>query len=75
MFLKDEQGDIFHTYSTYARGLDTFLTAYQYMDVTPKGAMKPRRPAWAGFATMTGTTVAFVDPWAEKPGVTGPLPA
>jgi len=32
------QGDkIFHTYSTYARGVDMFNTAYHYLDVAPKG--------------------------------------
>src|SRR5689334_18216181 len=37
VFAKDAQGEIYHTYSSYARGLDRFLTAYQYMDVAPKG--------------------------------------
>ena len=26
-----------HTYSTYERGLDMFLTAYHYLDLVPKG--------------------------------------
>jgi len=29
--------DIFHTYSTYGRGLDLFLNTYNYLDVTPLG--------------------------------------
>ena len=29
--------DIFHTYSTYSRGLDPFNTAYQLLDLAPKG--------------------------------------
>jgi predicted dithiol-disulfide oxidoreductase (DUF899 family) len=37
VFYKDEWGDIFHTYSTYARGLDAFVGAYSFMDITPKG--------------------------------------
>jgi predicted dithiol-disulfide oxidoreductase (DUF899 family) len=37
VFYKDEAGDIFHTYSTYARGLDTFVGTYQFLDVVPKG--------------------------------------
>lgn len=37
VFLKDESGDIFHTYSTYARGIDMTNTAYHYLDLTPKG--------------------------------------
>ena len=30
-------GHIFHTYSTYGRGLDMFNTAYHYLDIAPKG--------------------------------------
>ena len=36
VFLKD--GDtIYHTYSTYERGLDMLNVAYHYMDLVPKG--------------------------------------
>jgi len=28
---------IFHTYSTYGRGGEEFLGAYNYLDMTPKG--------------------------------------
>ena len=34
-FMSD--GHIFHTYSTYGRGLDMLNTAYQYLDIAPKG--------------------------------------
>ena len=37
IFYKNKAGEIFHTYSTYARGLDMLLTAYNYLDLTPKG--------------------------------------
>ena len=37
VFYKDEQGDVFHTYSSYARGLDMLNGAYHYMDLVPKG--------------------------------------
>lgn len=37
VFYKDGAGSIFHTYSTYARGLDLQSTAYNYLDLTPKG--------------------------------------
>jgi predicted dithiol-disulfide oxidoreductase (DUF899 family) len=36
-FFRDEAGSIFHTYSTYARGLDMMNGAYQYLDLTPLG--------------------------------------
>ena len=37
VFFKDESGAIFHTYSTYGRGLDILIGAYNYLDLTPKG--------------------------------------
>jgi predicted dithiol-disulfide oxidoreductase (DUF899 family) len=37
VFLKDGEGRIFHTYSTYARGLDMLNVAYHYMDMVPRG--------------------------------------
>lgn len=36
-FYKDETGAIFHTYSCFARGLETFIGAYWLLDVVPKG--------------------------------------
>jgi len=37
VFYKNEHGDIFHTYSSYERGLDILLGAHNYLDLTPKG--------------------------------------
>jgi predicted dithiol-disulfide oxidoreductase (DUF899 family) len=37
VFYKDENGDIFHTYSAYARGGESFLGTYAFLDITPKG--------------------------------------
>ncbi|HEV2045358.1 MAG TPA: thioredoxin family protein [Chthoniobacterales bacterium] len=37
VFYKDETGDVFHTYSTYARGLDYLIGTYNFLDLTPKG--------------------------------------
>ena len=37
VFYKDESGAIFHTYSTFARGIDLLNTAYNYLDLVPKG--------------------------------------
>ena len=36
-FYKDAAGNIFHTYSTYGRGLDILLGAYNWLDMAPKG--------------------------------------
>lgn len=37
VFYKDANGDIFHTYSTYGRGLDQLLGTYRILDLVPKG--------------------------------------
>ena len=37
VFYKDEGGAVFHTYSSYARGIDILNTAYHYLDLVPKG--------------------------------------
>lgn len=37
IFLKDGTGSMFHTYSAFARGIDLVNTAYNYLDLTPKG--------------------------------------
>ena len=37
VFYKDGESQIFHTYSTYARGLDILVGAYNLLDLTPLG--------------------------------------
>jgi len=37
VFATTDQGEIFHTYSTYSRGLDAINSGYQLLDLTPKG--------------------------------------
>jgi predicted dithiol-disulfide oxidoreductase (DUF899 family) len=49
VFYQDEDGAVFHTYSTYARGLDPMNVAYQLLDLVPKGrdeAALPHPMAW-----------------------------
>jgi predicted dithiol-disulfide oxidoreductase (DUF899 family) len=36
VFALNNHGEIFHTYSTYSRGLDPINSAYQLLDLTPK---------------------------------------
>ena len=36
-FYKDKQGDVYHTYSSYARGIDLLNTTYNFLDLTAKG--------------------------------------
>jgi predicted dithiol-disulfide oxidoreductase (DUF899 family) len=37
VFYKSASGDVFHTYSAYARGLDILVGAYNFLDLAPKG--------------------------------------
>lgn len=37
VFYKDERGDIYHTYSSYARGAEETLGTYMVLDLSPKG--------------------------------------
>ena len=37
VFYKDGAGNIFHTYSSYGRGLDMMIGAYNWLDLAPKG--------------------------------------
>ncbi len=37
VFYKDENGDMFHTYSTFGRGAEDILGSYMFLDMTPKG--------------------------------------
>ena len=49
VFFKDARGNVFHTYSCYARGLDMLNAAYHYLDLVPKGrdeAGLPHAMAW-----------------------------
>ncbi len=47
VFYKDAKGNIFHTYSTYARGIDMVNVAYHYLDLVPKGRDEGKTgPSW-----------------------------
>ncbi len=49
VFHRDAAGELYHTYSTYARGLDMLNAAYQYMDLLPRGRDEGELPwtmAW-----------------------------
>jgi len=46
VFYKDPEGNIFHTYSSYERGLDILIGAYNYLDLTPKGRNESSPMDW-----------------------------
>src|ERR671913_352544 len=37
VFYKDDGGQVFHTYSTYRRGVEAMMGTYNLLDLTPKG--------------------------------------
>ncbi|MDB5958232.1 thioredoxin family protein [Ramlibacter sp.] len=37
VFCKDDAGEVFHTYSTFGRGVEAMMGAYTLMDLTPQG--------------------------------------
>jgi predicted dithiol-disulfide oxidoreductase (DUF899 family) len=44
VFYKDKDGNIFHTYSTYARGSENTINTYNYLDFAPKGRDEDNLP-------------------------------
>ncbi len=66
VFAKDASGNIFHTYSSYARGLDIFVGAYNFLDHVPKGRDEEglaHTMAWVRHHDKYGQGY-FVDPTA-----------
>lgn len=37
VFIRDDDGNVFHTYSTYGRGVESFIATYALLDITPLG--------------------------------------
>jgi predicted dithiol-disulfide oxidoreductase (DUF899 family) len=75
VFYKDDAGGIFHTYSTYARGLEGLVGTYQFLDMVPKGRDEDGLAftmSWVRHHDRYGDDYA-VDPKAtyQKPRETG----
>jgi predicted dithiol-disulfide oxidoreductase (DUF899 family) len=51
VFYKDKNGEVFHTYSTYGRGGDILIGAYNYLDLTPLGRHEKKVQEWIGCGT------------------------
>jgi predicted dithiol-disulfide oxidoreductase (DUF899 family) len=37
IFARNDAGEVFHTYSTFARGDEVLMGAHSWLDLTPKG--------------------------------------
>jgi predicted dithiol-disulfide oxidoreductase (DUF899 family) len=44
VFYKDDTGEVFHTYSTYGRGVEVMMGTYNMLDLTPKGRDEDNLP-------------------------------
>lgn len=68
-FYKDGNGEIFHTYSTYGRGVEQLMSTYKLLDMAPKGRDESELPfgmAWVRHHDRYETDgAAFAD--ADKP--------
>jgi predicted dithiol-disulfide oxidoreductase (DUF899 family) len=45
-FFKDEAGDVFHTYSTFGRGVEVMMGTYAMLDLMPKGRNEAEGMDW-----------------------------
>jgi len=61
VFYKNAAGEIFHTYSAYARGLDMLVGTYNYLDLMPKGRNEDGIMDWVRHHDR------YTDTTAEKP--------
>ncbi len=74
VFIKGASGDIYHTYSSFGRGLEDYMSIYRYIDVTPRGRDEAPNAGMAWLRHHDRYEDAnFVVPWLEKPGITGPV--
>ena len=56
-FWRDDDGAIFHTYSTYGRGVEVVNGTYAFLDLAPKGrdeAELPYAQAWVKLRDQYG---------------------
>lgn len=65
VFYQDDPGNIYHTYSTYARGLDILLGTYNFLDLLPKGRDE-------GQLSFTMDWVRHHDRYADQPLAASP---
>lgn len=69
VFCRDGEGHVYHTYSSYARGLDILLGVYNILDMVPRGRDEENAPgmSWVRHHDRYGDGKPFVDPWVERP--------
>ena len=66
VFYKDAAGDIYNTYSCYARGDEGGDAAYLYFDLTSKVAMRPMPPPPHPPCTPNLSHTPIADRWEGR---------
>ena len=51
VFAKNTAGEVFHTYSSYARGVETLINAFNFLDLAPKGRNETGTMSWVKLRT------------------------
>jgi hypothetical protein len=68
VFATNDQGEIFHTYSSYSRGLDPVNGGYHLLDLTPRAGTRRTCPRpWPG-CVGTALTDRAIAGWPPAPG-------
>jgi predicted dithiol-disulfide oxidoreductase (DUF899 family) len=77
-FYKDPAGNVFHTYSTYGRGVEPFINTYNFLDLAPKGRdeldQKPIPMAWVRHHDQYESDYFAGISASATPGDSGPPP-
>lgn len=55
IFAMDASGAVYHTYSTYTRGLETLVGAFNWLDLTPRGRNEDGIMSWVRLHDEYGT--------------------
>jgi predicted dithiol-disulfide oxidoreductase (DUF899 family) len=77
VFYRDKDGAIYHTYSSYARGLDILVGTYNYLDLVPKGRDEdglPHSMAWVRYHDRYSDGQLAGLTRSERPAANSPAP-
>jgi predicted dithiol-disulfide oxidoreductase (DUF899 family) len=70
VFAKDDAGNVYHTYSSYARGNEEVISTFVYLDMTPKGRNETEIMDWVKrndeYDTQPGASCCSTKPAAKS---------
>ena len=70
VFARGDGGEIYHTYSCFSRALETFIGAYHWLDLVPKGRDESQLAYGMEWVRHHDRyeDAAFLDPYKDQPG-------